>query len=171
MVEYYITVAGESINYEGLFTMKDLFRIIDKYYRTKGFDKKIVFDEEYTTDKGKYFHLKTHYYKKVDAYIRLTTRLWIYVNDYVVVEKEVEGNKIKTGQGKISITFDASLQTNYFGIYPDTVLFYFLFRLLYEKIFAGGKIKYWDQVSKHVINELKTEISSYLNLNKFLYER
>ena len=171
MPEVYSTVAGESLNYEGLFTVRDLFRLIDKYYRTKGFDKKIVFDEEFQTEKGKYFHLKTEYYKKVDSYIRLQTRLWIYVNDYHPVEKEVEGKKIKTAKGKLSITFDAFLQTDYFQLMPDSKPFYFLFKVIYEKMFARGRIKHWDNVSKHVINELKTEIASYLNLNKFLYQR
>ena len=64
MSEFYTAVAGEQLNYEGLFSMKEVFRIIDKYYRTKGFDKKILFDEEYFTDKGKYIHVKTEYYKK-----------------------------------------------------------------------------------------------------------
>jgi hypothetical protein len=171
MVEIYSTVAGESLNYEGLFTMRELFRIIDKYFRTKGFDKKIIFDEEFTTEKGKYFHLKTEYYKKVDSYIRMQTRLWVYINDYVPVEKEIDGTKIKTAQGKISITFDAFLQTEYFGLMPDSKPFYFLFKVIYEKLLASQRIQYWDNVSKHVINELKSEIASYLNLNKFLYER
>lgn len=171
MVELYSTVVGEQLSFDGLFTVEDIFRLIDKYFRMKQFDKKIIFDEEYTTEKGKYFHLKTEYYKKVDSYVRMQTRMWIYVHDYYPVEKELEGNKIKTAQGKITIIFDAFLQTEYFNLMPDTKPFYFLFRVFYEKYMASARIKYWDNVSKHVINELKTELSSYLNLNKFLYER
>ncbi len=171
MTEIYSTVVAESLNFEGLFTMKELFRIIDKYFRLKGFDKKIVFDEEFNTEKGKYFHLKTEYYKKVDSYIRMQTRLWIYVNDYKYVEKVVDGQKIKTAHGKLSITFDAFLQTEYFEMFDDTKPFYFLFKVFYEKYIARPRILHWDNVSKHIINELRTEIASYLNLNKFLYER
>ena len=54
---------------------------------------------------------------------------------------------------------------------PDNKPFYFLFRVLYEKFFAKPYIDYWINVAKHVINESKAEISSYLNLNKFLYEK
>jgi hypothetical protein len=171
MVELYTTVAGEQISFEGLFTMEDLFRIIDKYFRMKGFDKKLIFDEEFQTPTGKYFHIKAEYYKKVDSYIRMQTRMWLYINNYHPVEKEVEGNKIKTAHGKISMTFDAFLQTEYFKLFPDSKPFYFLFKVFYEKYMASSRILYWDKVSKHVINELKTEVSSYLNLNKFLYER
>ena len=169
MTEIYSTVIAESLNYEGYFTVRELFRIIDKYYRMKQFDKKIAMDAEFQTSTGKYFHLKTEYYKKVDSYIRLQTRLWIYVNDYKLIEVESEGKKIKTAHGKLNITFDAFLQTEYFGLFPDSKPFYFLWKVLYEKLFARARISHWDHVSKHVINELKNEISGYLNINKFMY--
>jgi len=171
MTEMYSTVVGEKLDYEGFFTMHDLFRIIDKYYRLKGFDKKIVFDEEFQTQKGKYFHLKTQYYKKVDSYVRMQTRMWLYVNDYKLVEKVVKGQKVRTAQGKLHIIFDAFLQTEYLGLFPDDKPFYFLFKVFYENMLGRNKILYWDRVSKHVINELRTEIAGYLNLNKFLYTR
>ena len=150
MVELHHAVFGETLEFEGLFTVKDLFKTIDQYFRFKRFDKKIVFDEEFDTEEGKYFHLKTQYYKKVDAYVRLETRL---------------------GQGKASIKFDAFLQTGYINTMPDNKPFYFLFRILYEQYFAKPYIDYWKNVAIHVTNEAKTEISSYLNLNKFLYEK
>ncbi len=171
MVEIYSTVVAETLAFEGLFTVKELFRMIDKYFRRKGFDKKIIFDEEYQTEKGKYFHLKTDYYKKVDAYIRLQTRFWIYVNEYKYVEKEVDGQKVKTAHGKLTIIFDGFLQTEYFNLFPDSKPFYFLFKVFYEKFLARPRIAYWENVSKHITNEVKTEVSSYLNMNKFLYER
>jgi hypothetical protein len=171
MAEVYSTVIAEQLNFEGLFTMKDLFRVIDTYFKFKGFDKRIVWDEEYDTQKGKYFHLRAEYYKKVDSYVRLQTRQWIYINDYKIVEKEIDGKKIKTAHGKLSITFDGFLQTEYFNIMPDNKPFYFLFKRLYEKAFASSRIKHWKHVSEHVIAELKTEIAGYLNLNKFIYER
>jgi hypothetical protein len=171
MTELYNPVAGEQLNYEGLFSMAEVFRLIDKYFRTKGFDKKIVFDEEYHTEKGKYINVKTEYYKKTDAYVRLQTRLWIYANELKDVEKEVDDVKIKTQHGKLQIIFDAFLQTEYFGLFPDSKPMYFLFRVLYEQYLNRPRIAYWENVARHVINELKTELSGYLNLNKFLYER
>ena len=72
--ELYCPVAGETLNFEGLFSMKEVFRILDKYFRAKGWDKKIIFDEEYNTEKGKYIHVKTEYYKKTDSYVRLSAR-------------------------------------------------------------------------------------------------
>ena len=171
MVEVHTAVFGEVLEFEGLFTVRDLFRTIDKYFRQKAFDKKIVFDEEFDTETGKYFHIKTQYYKKVDAYVRLETRFWIYVYNYKIVEKKVDGEKKKIGQGKLKIQFDSFLQTGYLNTMPDNKPFYFLFRVLYEKFFAKPYIDYWINVAKHVINESKAEISSYLNLNKFLYEK
>ena len=171
MPELYAPVVGETLNYEGLFSMKEVFRIIDKYYRTKAFDKKIIFDEEYHTPKGKYVHVKSEYYKKTDSYIRLQSRLWIYANNLVEVEIEANGQKIKTNKGQLQIIFDAFLQTEYFEIWDDSKPMYFLFRVLYEQYLARPRIKYWENVARHITNELKTEVAGYLNLNKFLHER
>ena len=115
--------------------------------------------------------MKTEYYKKTDSYVRLQQRQWIYANDLVEVEKEVDGVKIKTNHGKLNIVFDAFVQTEYFGIWPSQKPVGFLFKVLYEQYMARSRIAYWEEVSRHVTNELKTEISGYLNLNKFLYER
>ncbi|MEM2139016.1 MAG: hypothetical protein QXM96_02595 [Candidatus Woesearchaeota archaeon] len=170
-VEFYIPVAGETLNFEGLFSMKEVFRLIDKYYRTKGFDKKIIFDEEYNTEKGKYVHVKAEYYKKTDSYVRISNRLWIYGYDLVEVEKEVDGQKVKTNHGKLNIIFDGFLQTNYFGIFNTGTPWRFMFQLAYEKMFYKNKIEYWNGVIRHVINELRTDIAGYLNINKFVYDR
>ena len=171
MTELYTPVAGEQLNYEGLFSMREVFRIIDKYYRTKAFDKKIIFDEEYHTPTGKYIHVKTEYYKKTDSYVRLQSRLWIYAKDLVEVEIESQGTKIKTNKGKLQIIFDAFLQTDYFELWDDTKPMYFLFRVLYEQYLARARVQYWENVARHVTGELKTEVAGYLNLNKFLHER
>jgi hypothetical protein len=169
--EFYSPVVGEQLNFEGLFSMKEVFRIVDKYFRSKAFDKKIIFDEEYQTEKGKYVHVKSEYYKKTDAYVRLQTRLWIYANDLIEVEKEVDGVKIKTNQGKLNLVFDAYLQTEYYGIFPSDKPVGFLFKVLYEQYLARPRIAYWEGVLRHVITELRSEIAGYLNLNKFLYEK
>jgi hypothetical protein len=171
MTEFYSPVVGEQLSFEGLFSMREVFRIIDKYYRTKAFDKKILFDEEYNTEKGKYIHVKAEYYKKTDSYVRLQTRLWIYANDLVEVEKDVDGVKIKTNQGKLSITFDGFVQTEYMNIFNDANPKYFLFRVIYEQYLQRPRIAYWEGVVRHVVTELKTELAGYLNLHKLLYEK
>ncbi len=173
MTDIHHAVYAETLDYEGLFTFKEVFRILDKFFRLKGFDKKIIFDEEFDGENGKYFHVKTQYYKKVDAYIRLETRYWIYAFDYKKVEKEIDGEKIIIGQGRLNIRFDSFLQTGYLmsGTMPDSKPFYFLFRVLYEKFLAKPYIDYWKNVARHVVDESKAELSAYLNLNKFLYEK
>ncbi|MBN2368241.1 hypothetical protein JXC34_04430 [Candidatus Woesearchaeota archaeon] len=170
-VEFYIPVAGQQLNFEGLFSMKEVFRIMDKYFRTKGWDKKIIFDEQYDTEKGRYVHVKSEYYKKTDAYVRLQTRQWIYANELKEVEKEVDGVKIKTNQGKLSIVLDAFIQTEYFGQWPADRPVFFLFKVIYEHYLARSRIAYWENVCRHITNELKAELAGYLNLNKFMYER
>lgn len=169
MVELYSPVVAEQLNYDGLFSMRELFGIIDKYFRTKLFDKKIIFDEEYHSEKGKYIHVKAEYYKKTDSYVRLQMRLWIYGNELVDVEKEVEGSKVRINHGKLNIIFDSFIQTEYFSLWPDDTAMGFLFRVLYEQYMMRSRIAYWEGVCRHIIHELRAEIAGYLNIHKFLY--
>ncbi|MBN1502406.1 hypothetical protein JW930_02585 [Candidatus Woesearchaeota archaeon] len=168
MSELISTVTAETLNFEGLFSMKEIFRIIDKYFRTRAFDKKILFDEEFYTSNGKYIHVKAEYYKKWDNYIRMQIRFWLYVHNLVEVEKEVEGQKIKTNNGKITIIFDGFIQSDFRHRW-DSKPIYFLIRTLFEKYFYNGKMEYWENISKYIIYELRSELTSYLNMSKYLY--
>ena len=113
MAELVFPMIDERIEYQGLFNMKEVFRLLDKYFRQRGYDKKIVFDEEYDTPTGKYVHVKFTPYKKVDDYIRVMMRIWIYGHDIIEVEKELEGKKILTNRGKLTIIFDSQMMTDY----------------------------------------------------------
>jgi hypothetical protein len=168
MSELVSPVVDENLEYEGYFSMKEVFRIIDKYFRQRGFDKKIIFDEEYHTPTGKYIHVKMEPYKKWDDYVRMQIRLWIYAKDMVEVEREVDGQKIKTEYGKLYITFDSFLQTDYRHRW-DSKPAYFLIRTLIEKYLMGGRLKNWEDMSRYIIQELRSTLSGYLNTNKQLY--
>ncbi|MFH0876295.1 MAG: hypothetical protein V1859_10240 [archaeon] len=176
MSELVFPVVDERLEYSGLFSMKEVFRILDKYYRQKSYDKKIIFDEEYNTPTGKYIHVKFTPYKKVDDYIRIQHRIWIYAHDLIEVEKELEGQKIKTNQGKITLIFDCQMMTDYRNnwVVMDRKLGvpnpnYFLIMTLMEKFIYGKRLKHWENVGRHTLFEAKTEIASYLNLNKLIY--
>jgi hypothetical protein len=178
MSELVFPVNDERLEYTGLFSMKEVFRLLDKYFRQKGYDKKIIFDEEYNTPTGKYVHVKFTPYKKVDDYIRVQLRIWIYAHDLVEVEKEVDGKKVKTNHGKLIMIFDAQMQTDYRDNWvvtdpkdPDKAprSIYFLIQVMMEKFIYGKRLKHWESVIRYTLMGAKAEVASYLNLNKFLY--
>jgi hypothetical protein len=168
MPEVVAVVVNDQLNYEGFFNMYEVIRVMEKFFRTKGFDKKIIFDEEFHTAAGIYVHMKLDNYKKVDNYIRQVVRLWIYANDLTDVEKEVEGEKVKMHKGKLSITFDGYLVTDYDGRW-ETTPFYFIFRTMSEKYFLRARFKFYEDLNRRYINECRAELSTYLNMNKYLY--
>ena len=176
MAELVFPVVDERIEYSGLFSMKEVFRLLDKYFRQKGYDKKIVFDEEYMTPTGKYVHEKITPYKKVDDYIRAMMRIWIYAHDVVEVERTVDGNKVTTNQGKLTMIFDSQMMTDYRDNWvvgdksgnPRAI--YFLVQTIMEKYFYRKRLAHWEGVLRHTLIGAKTEIASYLNLCKFLYQ-
>lgn len=168
MAELVTGVVGETLEYSGLFSMKEVFRIIDTFFRQRGFDKKLIFDEQYETPNGRYIHVKMQPYKKWDDYVRTQLRLWIYGKNLIDVEKEVEGTKIKTNQGTLLIVFDSLIQTDYRNRW-DTPAFYFVMRTIMEKYILGARSKRYEDQARYVIQELRANLSSYLNTNKSLY--
>ncbi|MBU0756907.1 MAG: hypothetical protein KKF44_02490 [Nanoarchaeota archaeon] len=175
MSEQVFCMVDERLEYSGLFSMKEVFRILDKYYRQKGWDKKIMYDEEYDTPTGKYIHVKFTPYKKVDDYIRAMNRIWIYVHDLVEVEKEVDGKKVLTNKGRISLMFDGMMMTDYrnnwvvTGKDGKTKWGYFLLQTAMEKWFYRKRLAHWEGVIRHTLIGAKTEVAGYLNLNKYFY--
>ena len=115
-----------------------------------------------------YIHIKHEFYKKTTQYTRLIIRLWIYANDLVEVEKEIDGNKVKMHQGSVSVTFDGFLQTDYDDRWSYNI-FYFIFRTMIEKYVLKSRFKFWENMIRRYIGDCRAELSTYLNMNKFLY--
>ncbi len=177
MAEKVFPLVDERIEYAGYFSMAEIFRLLDKYYRQKGYDKKIIFDEEYQTPTGKYIHVKTTPYKKVDDYIRVQMRIWIYAHDLKEVEIEVDGKKIKTDHGKLTMIFDCEMQTDFRDAWvvkdPKTGsprALYFLVQTMMEKFMYKKRMEHWEGVIANTLIGAKTEVASYLNLCKYLYQ-
>ena len=171
MGEPYLVEINKELNFEGIFDMDELFRIIDNNYRSKGFDKQIYYDDEYETEQGKYFYLKYDYYKKVDSYVRIVNRYWIHVDGVMPMSSVIDGEKIEKSYGKISINCDCLMETEYFQSFPDSNPVYFLLRVFIEKYVLKAKIDYWKNVTKFMLTECLAEVLTYLNMNKLLYDR
>ncbi len=166
MAERFTVVDQEKIIYKGFFDVTQLTRMIEQYFKTKAYDKRIVRDEEHVEKDSKYIHLWWEPYKKITDYIKFEIRIWIYITNVTQVEKDIDGIKTKINKGDFYITLDGFLITDYEHRWEEKPL-YFFFRTVFDKfIYKMQMAKYEALIKEHVM-ELKAEISSFLNLYRF----
>lgn len=166
MAERFTVVDQEKIIYKGFFDVTQLTRMIEQYFKTKAYDKRIVRDEEHVEKDSKYIHLWWEPYKKITDYIKFEIRIWVYITNVTQVEKDIDGIKTKINKGDFYITLDGFLITDYEHRWEEKPL-YFFFRTIFDKfIYKMQMAKYEALIKEHVM-ELKAEISSFLNLYRF----
>lgn len=166
MAEMRLIVDHEKLNYEGLFNVKELYQLIDNFFREKGFDKREVRNEEHIRPDGKYIMLELMPWKKITDYINHIIRVEIKMFGVTDVEIEKNKHKIRLSKGRINIIFDAYLQTDYEHRWEQRPMFFFL-RTIFDKFVY--KIYTQEAIGQLKANtyELKDIIKGFLNLYKY----
>jgi hypothetical protein len=166
MAEREIVVDKMRLTYEGLFEATELYRHIDEWCRSRGYDKCENKNIEKITPEGKYIEIEIEPWKKLTDYARAIIKLRIIMTDVKEVEVEKDGIKVRQNQGKIQLVFDGYLQTDYENRWEGSPLFYFL-RTIWDKYIYK---LYTETLKKNVlddVNHLSSTIKSFLNLYRY----
>jgi hypothetical protein len=158
---------GMQVNYEGIFSLKDLLTMIDSYLRRKGYAKKVESHNEKFTEKGKSLNLKLRPFKKAKSN-KLEIQLWINISELTDIQKKVDGVNINMNKGKVNIVIDCFVLFDMRGKWEARAEYTFI-RTLFDKFLFRSKSKDYEGMVKADAVELKNEIASFLNLNKFLF--
>ena len=152
------------MQYEGLFDILDLYKLITEYFEEKGYDKRELVNAEMVNDNDeKFIELIIQPWKKLTDYAKSEIRVRIIMEDVKKVEIEKNGIKINAHHGKIFFTFDVYVDSDYEGRWGMTGNFA-LIRLLFERFFFSHLLK---QANAESINDFKTlvyQIKVFLNL-------
>ena len=154
------------INYEGLFSISDLYSLIDNWLRTKGYDKRETKNMEIVKPDGKFIELLLEPWKGLTDYAKSIIRLRIQMSDIKDVEIERDNTKIKMNQGKINLVFDGILVTDYENTWEGKPFYYFI-RTLYDKYFYKPFTSGFQNGVREDVIHLHSEIKAFLNLNRF----
>jgi hypothetical protein len=158
---------GMQVNYEGIFSLSDLLTMIDSYLRRKGYAKKVESHNEKFTEKGKSLNLRLRPFKKVKSN-KLEIQLWININELTDIQKKIDGININMNKGKVNIVIDCFVLFDMRGKWEARAEYTFI-RTLFDKFLFKSKSKDYEGMVKTDAVELKNEIASFLNLNKFLF--
>lgn len=169
MAERKIIVDKLRLTYEGLFSVSELFKLVDTYFREKGYDKREKMNFEKVTPTGKFINLEIQPWKKFTDYVKCEVEMRLVMSDLKEVEVEREGVKIKLNQGKVQIVFDGWLTTDYENRWEGKPFFYFLRTIFDKYIYRVYTNKYEHHVIEDV-NQIHDRIKGLLNLYRYTTE-
>jgi len=166
MVDVETIIEKRKIVYEGLFSMPELYKLLDAYFEELGYDKSERRMTESIREGGKFIEYKIEPYRKQTDYLQYRIFIKIVGEDIKEVEVEKDNRKIRLNKGKVILIFDAYLDSDYEGMWEGKPVYFFL-RVLYNKfIMASHMTKHADEVKKHCL-DLMDNIKSFLNLYRY----
>ena len=161
-----------SINfvYEGIFSMKDFFRLLDFWLRDKFFDKQEQKLEEFVNPDGsKQIEIEFQPWKKFSDYHKCVLKIEMMVHNFRNIEVDVNGKKLKLNQGKIEIKFTGYLWVDWQGhwtIQKKKPMLYFV-RDLWDRYIYNDITKKYTYMVLDDVTDLRNTLSTYLNMQKY----
>lgn len=166
MAEIKTLIDGKSLSYEGVFNLRELYRLIDKWFKEHGYDKQEIKNWEDVSQNEKQIILEIVPYKKVSDYARLDIRIFMIFSKLTEIELEKDGIKFKMNKGRAEFYFDAYVVTDYENKWETRPVFYFIKNVFDKWIYRIYTSSYDIEVIRDC-TEIENEIRSYLNMNRF----
>lgn len=166
MTETKILIDDLALNYEGLFSAKEYYKLVDGFMSEKNYDKKEVLNTEKVDAQGKYVELEIEPYKKVSDYAKIIIRVKTKMFNVKEVEVEKEGHKLRLNQGKVNILIDGILQTDYENRWTNKPTWIFI-RTIYDKFIYKTYIDQFENNVKRDVDQLHTQLKAFFNLYRY----
>ncbi|HEY9701205.1 MAG TPA: hypothetical protein V6C58_02090, partial [Allocoleopsis sp.] len=130
MAEVRTLVDGKSLSYEGVFDIRDLYKIIDSWFRDRGYDKQEIKNWEDVSESEKQVVLEIVPYKKVSDYARIDIRIFMIFSRLSEIDIERDGIRHKLNKGRAEFYFDAYLVTDYENKWETRPIYFFIKNVL-----------------------------------------
>jgi len=166
MVEIKMLIDRKPIIYKGIFRMDELWAIISRFIKSRGFIIVETRNEEKLTDKGKDIFIEARPYRKLSDYLKKVIELEIYVRDLNDKIVKVDGHKQKYQEGEVEIRFSAVLDSDWRTRWEGTGM-YFLLRILIDKFVRYDVIREAENETVKDCLDLQEEVKAYLNMSRF----
>lgn len=165
MSEREVLIDKMRLTYEGLFDVVELYKLIDRFFKEKGYDKLERHNSERVTAEGKFIELELEPWKKITDYVKNVIKLRIVMSDVTEVVVKKDNVKVKLNKGKIKMVFDAYTETDYENRWEGKPLFFFMRTILDKFIFKPYTAGYRKNVMDDA-NHLYNKVKAFLNLYK-----
>ncbi len=166
LAERTVVIDKLRLTYEGLFSVLELYNLINNWLEQKNYDKREIKNVEVIKPEGKYIELELLPWKKYTDYVKSEIRFRILMSEVKEVEVEKDGVKVKLNQGRIQFVFDGYLTTDYENRWENKPTFFFI-RTVWDKfVYKPFTVGYQNMVRSDV-KDIHTQIKSSLNLYRY----
>jgi hypothetical protein len=159
------TVVIKDLCYEGLFDAKELYTLIDNFFEERNYDKNEIKNVEVVKKEHKFIEIIIEPYKKYTDYFKNVVWINMQISELTEVEIKKKNLKTKVNHGKLSMTIEGYLYTDYEGKW-ETKPVYFFFRTLFNKFFYKPYTQRYMGSVGNDVNTLYHEIKAFLNFYK-----
>ncbi len=166
MPERIIVVEGLTITYEGLFNIRDLYDVMEHWFKERGYDKYEKKNFEQVLKDGRDIYIETWPTKALTDYARITMKIMIHVKKMKDVIVKKDNMDIKMNQGKVNVEFKGYLLTDWENRWDGKPLFYFL-RTAFDRWVYPVNTSKWQAAVAEEVNLLYQTMKGYLNLNRY----
>ncbi len=160
-------VLGMQINYQGIFNFSDLMVLMDSFFKKRGYVKHIMGHKRKVTKKGRQISLRLRPYKESKGN-KLEVQVWLNIKDMEDIEKKIDKIPVRLNKGKVNIVIDAFVIQDMRGKWEARAE-YTVIRTIFEKFLFQSKSKDFEGMVKKDATDLRDELASFLNLNKYLF--
>lgn len=166
MSEKKYILKGLAVNYQGLFSVKDFYKFLDKFFKDYGYDKNEAVNEEKIHKEGKDILLKLEPYRTVADYAKNYIQIKIGMTNIKEVEIVKDNKKVRMNDGTIKISIASYLKTDLEGRWEQKPLFVFL-KTLIDKFVYKTYLKSYEKALEKDTRDLYNSIKSFFNLYRY----
>ncbi|MFH1072868.1 MAG: hypothetical protein V1743_05555 [Nanoarchaeota archaeon] len=166
MPEINILIMGRLIKYHGLFDLAGLIKMLDMWFKERGYNKRETKNFEEVYEDGRQVTVEFFPYKKISDNVKFEIRLFMIFSKLQDTEIEKDKNKLKLLQGDALVSMDAYLISDYENKW-DRTPFYFFLRTLYDRYFQRSYISKAKEDFLDDCAKVEEEIKSYLNMFRY----
>lgn len=166
MGETEVVVGGERLEYTGIFSVAELYRLIDEWFLDKGYYRMEPKHVESAKPEGKFVDLELTPSKELTDYAKSKLMIRIQLDNIKDVVVEGPDGKQKFNQGTVHIVFSGILETDYQGKWEQKPVFLFI-RHVYDKFIYQSLTGGFQGTIHADVTDLKNRIYGFLNLHRY----
>lgn len=167
MTEKRLIISDLGLSYSGYFHASEVYKIINKFALERGYDWKETLNEVIVKEDHRNITLKLEPSKSISDYVKTTIKVEAEMSDVTDEEIEIDGKKITVNKGKVKVDLKGIMLSDYEGDWQSTAWRVFI-RTIKDKFVYRDYTKSFEDKLKKDVMRLRNELSSFLNLNKYV---
>ena len=164
MSEKKLIIDQMKFTHEGVFDLRELYRLIASFFYEQGWDWKEIMNSEQVLPSGRHIRIELEPWKSITDYFKMILRIRIHGSDIKQIMVEKDGVKVPLLEGKLMIIFDGYVLSDRAGKWENHPTLWFI-RLIFDKyIFKGHYVKA-EQWMVSAAEDLYIRIRKLLNVS------